>query len=250
MSDGKNFTMSLNEILFSLTLQIMGVMMIYIKWMFCPTKTKEAHMRAWKTEHCEKIENCINEYRAEYRITPSNREISRQTGIPTTTVDRYLKHMTELGILEYDSTRRITTREDRKRSRINDRIPLVGHIACGTPMLAEENIEEYISLPDSLIGKGDFFALRAEGQSMIDAGICNGDIVLIRQQEDAQPGQIIAALVDEETATLKRYRPKPDLHLVELEPANPEYKTQVIDLEQRPFSIQGIAVMIIRRLEN
>ena len=67
---------------------------------------------------------------------------------------------------------------------------------------------------------------------------------------DAQPGQIIAALVDEETATLKRYRPKPDLHLVELEPANPEYKTQVIDLEQRPFSIQGIAVMIIRRLEN
>ena len=105
-------------------------------------------------------------------------------------------------------------------------------------------------MPDSLIGKGDFFALRAEGQSMIDAGICNGDIVLIRQQEDAQPGQIIAALVDEETATLKRYRPKPDLHLVELEPANPEYKTQVIDLEQRPFSIQGIAVMIIRRLEN
>jgi repressor LexA len=158
--------------------------------------------------------------------------------------------MTELGILEYDSTRRIATREDLKRSRINDRIPLVGQIACGSPMLAEENIEEYISLSESLIGKGDFFALRAEGQSMINAGINNGDIVLIRQQNDAQPGQIIVALVDEETATLKRYRPNPRLHCVELEPANPEYKAQIIDLKHRSFSIQGIAVMIIRHLEN
>lgn len=207
-------------------------------------------MRSWKTEYYEKIENCINESRAEHRVTPSNREISRQTGIPSTTVDRYLKRMTELGILEYDSTRHITTRSDKKRSRINDHIPLLGQIACGSPMLAEENIEEYICLPDSLIGKGNFFALHAEGQSMIDAGINNGDIVLIRQQDVAEPGQIIAALVDDETATLKRYRPRPDLHCVELEPANPNYETQVIDLMQRPFSIQGVAVMIIRQLAN
>lgn len=207
-------------------------------------------MWEWKTEYYDKIEKCINDYRAEYRTTPSNREISRQTGIPSSTVDRYLKRMTELGILEYSGARKITTRSDRKRSRINDHIPLIGQIACGTPMLAEENIEEYISLPDSLIGKGDFFALRADGQSMINAGINDGDIVLIRQQEEAQQGQIIAALVDEENATLKRYYPKPELHCVELEPANPDFETQTIDLEQRPFSIQGVAVMIIRHLDN
>ena len=98
------------------------------------------------------------------------------------------------------------------------KIPLVGTIACGEPILAEENIEEYISIPKSLSGD---FALTCKGDSMINARIFDGDIVYIRQQQTVENGQIAAVLIDGE-ATLKRVKLYDD-HIV-LEPENPMYK--------------------------
>lgn len=101
------------------------------------------------------------------------------------------------------------------------RIPLVGSIACGSPILAEENIEEYISIPKDLSGD---FALTCKGDSMINARIFDGDIVYIRQQDTVENGEIAAVLIDNE-ATLKRVRLFDD-H-ISLEPENPMYKPLV-----------------------
>lgn len=98
------------------------------------------------------------------------------------------------------------------------KIPLVGAIACGDPILAEENIEEYVSIPKDLAGD---FALTCKGDSMINARIFDGDIVYIRQQDTVESGEIAAVLIDGE-ATLKRVRLFPD-HII-LEPENPMYK--------------------------
>ena len=103
-----------------------------------------------------------------------------------------------------------------------------------------------MDLPESWVGTGQFFALHANGESMKDIGINNGDIVIIRQQETAEPGQIIVALVDESSATLKRYYPRLEDQVVELRPENDAFETQIIDLRERAFAIQGIAVKVLK----
>lgn len=206
-------------------------------------------MRPWKQEYFEKIEHCIDEYSAEYGKMPTIREIEQQTGIPNSTVSRYLRHMNEQGMLSYTGRGQIKTQAVEKTIRSAKRTPIVGTIACGTPMLAEQNIEEYVKLPETWTGQSDCFILHAHGDSMINVGIDDGDLVVIRQQPDAEPGQIIAARVGDE-ATLKRYRPLPEKNCVELIPENDSLAPQMIDLTEQDFSVQGIAVMVIKRLQN
>lgn len=99
-------------------------------------------------------------------------------------------------------------------------IPLVGSIAAGVPITADQQIEETLPLPESLVGKGDLFMLKVKGESMIDAAICDGDYVVIRQQKDAQNGDIVAAMIDGE-ATVKTFSRKSG-HIWLL-PANPDF---------------------------
>ena len=84
-------------------------------------------------------------------------------------------------------------------------VPVVGDIAAGTPIAAEEHVDDVLKLPRGLTGRGNVFGLRVRGESMIDAAICDGDIVVVRQQSEAHSGQIVAAMIDEE-ATVKVYR--------------------------------------------
>lgn len=120
-------------------------------------------------------------------------------------------------------------------------VPLLGNVACGVPKFAEGNIEEYVRLPISLFGRGDFFLLRASGDSMIEAGIDDGDLVLIRQQDTADPGQIVVALMEDE-ATLKRFYPEPGRHRVRLHPENRRMKDIVVE----NCIIQGVAVKVLK----
>ena len=124
-----------------------------------------------------------------------------------------------------------------------DTVPLLGTIACGIPKLAEENIESYMRLPAALFGKGPFFMLRAWGDSMVNAGIEDGDLVLIRQQSTARPGQIVVALTGEE-ATLKRYYPAPLQHRIRLQPENEHMEPIYV----RDCLIQGVALKVIKEL--
>ena len=203
-------------------------------------------MRTRDPHKFDLVEKFIDGYKAEHGKAPSTYEIADGTRLSKTTVVSYLKWMKEDGRIDYNGARGYMTQRDRKSSRRVPGIPVVGDIACGLPLLAEENIEEYVDLPQSWVGSGQFFALHANGESMRNIGINNGDIVIIRQQDTAETGQVVVALVDDNTATLKRYYPNPENQIVELRPENDDFDTQVINLKERSFAIQGIAVKVLK----
>ncbi len=118
-------------------------------------------------------------------------------------------------------------------------VPVVGDIAAGTPISAVEHVDDLLKLPRELTGRGNVFGLRVRGNSMVDAAICDGDLVVVRQQQEAYSGQIVAAMIDEE-ATVKVYRRR-NGHVF-LEPRNPEY--DVIDGDNAV--VLGIVVSVLR----
>jgi repressor LexA len=122
-------------------------------------------------------------------------------------------------------------------------VPLMGRIAAGVPISAIQNHSQDIGVPPDLIGKGEHFALEVNGDSMIDAGINDGDIVIVRRCDTAENGDIIVALVEKEEATLKRLRKKGAS--IALEAANPAYETRIFGPDQ--VDIQGKLVGLIRR---
>ncbi len=135
---------------------------------------------------------------------PSVREICAAVGLrSTSTVHAHLNHLEEQGLIRRDSTKpRALEVLDGSHARGRS-VPLVGRVTAGMPILAIENIEDYITLPQSVLGRDDIFCLRVQGESMIDAGILDGDIVVLRQQDSAENGEIVVAMVEDE-ATLKR----------------------------------------------
>lgn len=190
------------------------------------------------------IENYINDYKEKNSGgSPSVREMAEALGVNYSTVSRYLKQMREEGIVEYDGHRNITTREGKITHEASLKVAVLGSVACGVPRFAEENIEEYVRLPISLFGSGDFYILRAVGNSMIGAGIDEGDLVLVRQQNYADAGQIVVALMEDE-ATLKRYYPEPENKRVRLHPEN----DSMSDIYVNECLVQGVAVKVIKNL--
>ena len=122
-------------------------------------------------------------------------------------------------------------------------LPLYGKIAAGLPIEALQNPSEHIGVPPSMLGNGDHYALTIEGDSMIDAGILDGDTVIIQQSDRADNGSIVVALVDDEEATLKRLRRKGES--IALEPANAEHETQIFGPDR--VKVQGKLVGLLRR---
>jgi repressor LexA len=121
------------------------------------------------------------------------------------------------------------------------RVPLLGQIAAGTPILADQHVEDELTLPQSLVGRGTLFALRVKGDSMIDAAICDGDMVVVRQQQTAENGDIVAAMIDDE-ATVKVLRT--DGRNVDLLPRNPAYSI----IPGNNAVILGKVVSVLRRV--
>ncbi len=139
---------------------------------------------------------------------PSVREICEATGLKSTsTVHGHLVRLEKKGLLCRTSMRprAITVADDHKKFKpeVID-VPIVGRVTAGTPIEAIENIEDYISLPKSMLSEGVHYVLAVQGESMIDAGIMDGDYVVVRKQETAYNGEIVIAMIDNE-ATVKRY---------------------------------------------
>jgi repressor LexA len=122
-------------------------------------------------------------------------------------------------------------------------LPLLGKIAAGTPIAAIQHEQERLFVPESMLGKGDHYVLEIEGDSMIEAGILNGDLVVIRRGDTATNGEIVVALVEGEEATLKRLRRKGGS--IALEPANRNYETRIFGPDQ--VEVQGKLVGLMRR---
>lgn len=199
-------------------------------------------MRRRNVELMNRIIEFTEQYYLENSSSPSVRTIADRFGIGVSTAYRYLLEMDERGLITYDGKRISNDRIEKLNSNSGViRAAVVGSIACGIPNLAEENVEEYVSLPRSMFGDGEFFILRANGESMIDAGIETGDLVVIRKQACAEDGQIVVALVEDE-ATLKRlYR---DKGKVRLHPENRAMDDIIVD----DCIIQGVAVKVIKNL--
>ena len=187
------------------------------------------------------IEKFVSDYSDQTGISPTMQEVADGVGSSKATVQRYITQMCEDGIINYSGWRTMTSTKTKMQA---VRVPVLGRIACGIPKFAEENIEEYVRLPVALFGKGNFFILRAYGDSMIEAGIDDGDLVLIRQQNTADEGQIVVALMEDE-ATLKRFYPEPENHRIRLHPEN----SRMDDIYVDNCEIQGVAVKVLKDLE-
>ena len=186
------------------------------------------------------IAKYVCNYTDDSGICPTMQEIADAVGVSKATVHRYITQLCEDGVIDYSGVRSITSTKAKVQV---VRVPVLGRIACGIPKFAEENIEEYVKLPVALFGHGDFFLLRAYGDSMVEVGIEDGDLVLIRQQNYAERGQIVVALVEDD-ATLKRYYPEPEKNRVRLHPENSRMEDIYVDSCQ----IQGVAVKVIKDL--
>jgi repressor LexA len=124
-------------------------------------------------------------------------------------------------------------------------VPIVGRVRAGEPLLAIENIEGYINLDRSLVSSGDVFLLRVQGDSMIEAHIQDGDFALVKPQPNAENGEIVVALIEDE-ATIKRIFKKRDL--IRLEPANPKMEPIVVKKGEKKITIVGKVVGIFRKI--
>ncbi|MGI9601892.1 MAG: transcriptional repressor LexA [Acidimicrobiales bacterium] len=183
---------------------------------------------------------------------PSVREIGEAVGLTSpSTVHSHLATLQKLGYLRRDPTkpRAIEVHWDSNSGAVVDRrpvnhVPLVGDVAAGTDVLASENIEETMPIPADLTGDGDLFMLRVRGDSMVDAGIFDGDFVVARSQPDADPGDIVVAGIPGDEATIKTYRRKGTN--VVLEPHNEALEPMVFPAAD--VSIYGRVVTVLRKL--
>lgn len=170
----------------------------------------------------KQIINYIKETLRSKGYPPSVREIGEAVGLSSSsTVHTHLSKLEELGFIKRDPTkpRAIEVLDEAPwRQKAITAVPLVGRVTAGQPILAVENIEETYPLPVDLIGTEDVFMLSVEGESMINAGILNGDYILVREQNYANNGDIVVALIDEEAATVKRFFKEKDC--IRLQPEN------------------------------
>ena len=189
----------------------------------------------------DRIITFVNDFYRDNRRSPTGRQIAAATGIPLTTVQRMLKTMAENGDIDYDG-RTIVTDVSVKGSEEMATVGIIGSIPCGNLTLEEEAVEEIVQLPVSLFGKGNLFLLHASGDSMTGAGIDDGDLVLIRKQEEARNGDIVVAFIEGEGNTLKRYQKYGNT--IFLHPENPKYT----DIPLKNCKIQGVAISVIKQL--
>jgi repressor LexA len=183
---------------------------------------------------------------------PSVREIGSAVGLASTsTVQAHLNTLQKQGYLHRDPTkpRALEVRYDATSGAAieSDRtqlVPLVGDIAAGTNVIASENVDELLPLPESFTGKGNLFMLRVRGESMVDAGILDGDYVVVRQQPDAIAGDIVAAGIPGGEATVKTFSRRGDE--IALLPANQHMSPLVFPASE--VNIYGKVVTVLRRL--
>jgi repressor LexA len=200
-------------------------------------------MRSKSTELMSQIREYIERYFDRYSSTPTVREIAGAMHISTSSSHRYLVAMAERNMLSYENGVLSTAKIEMMTPQVNH-AAIVGSIPCGTPEEKEAQIEEYLPLSVSVFGSGSFYVLRASGNSMIDAQIDDGDLVIIREQEKANLGDIVVALTDEEKNTLKRLCYDQENGSYYLHPENKELD----DIYVKKLRVQGIATHVIKAL--
>ena len=200
------------------------------------------------TKRQQEIFDFIKKYSAKYGYPPTVRDIGKAVGLASSsTVHAHLANLEKVGLLRRDPSKpraieMLDKAADAVKSVVRQNgLPLVGHVAAGVPILAEENIEEYVAVPELAGGEEGEYVLRVRGESMKDAGILPGDYVVVRPQDTARDGEIVVALVGEE-ATVKRFFRESD-H-VRLQPENETMEP----IRSREVRVLGRVVGVFRQV--
>jgi repressor LexA len=197
------------------------------------------------TKRQREIFDYISRYLKDHGYPPTVREIGKAVGLTSSsTVHAHLSKLESLGVVKRDPSKPRALEvmvQKAKRAVRSPGLPLVGQVAAGEPILAEENIEEYLEVPDIVGGEDGDYVLRVRGESMKDAGILEGDFVVVHPTETARDGEIIVALLGEE-ATVKRFFREKDQ--VRLQPENKSMKP----IRTREVTILGRVVGVFRRV--
>jgi len=202
------------------------------------------------TKRQQEIFEFIKRYSENNGYPPTVRDIGKAVGLASSsTVHAHLANLEKLGLLRRDPTKpRAMELLDRAaagvRGFVKPGLPLVGQVAAGAPLLAEENVEDYIATPSVAGGDDGEYLLRIKGQSMKNAGIIDGDLVVVRPQETASDGEIIVALLEEE-ATVKRFFREGD-H-IRLQPEN-ETMDPILVTDETNVRILGRVVGLMRSM--
>jgi repressor LexA len=204
------------------------------------------------TKRQQEIFDFIRKYSAKYGYPPTVRDIGKAVGLASSsTVHAHLANLEKIGLLRRDPSKpRAIELLDRAVGNAVDSVrgifpseglPVLGSVAAGQPMLAEENIEEYVSIPDIAGGREGEYLLRIRGDSMVEAGILEGDHVVVHPQDTARDGEIVVALLGEE-ATVKRYFKEPD-H-IRLQPENQTMEP----IRSKEVKVLGRVVGLLRQV--
>lgn len=202
------------------------------------------------TERQQQVLDYIRDIVAERGYPPSVREIGEAVGLSSpSSVHAQLNSLVQAGMIKKDPSKPraiVIIEEPATVTDIDDRhmrnVPILGRIAAGTPILAAEHIDEVMPLPTELVGDGPVFLLEVKGDSMVDAGIHEGDLVAIHKQSDARDGEIVACLIDGEEATVKRLQRRDGK--VYLHSENPAYEPMVFS---DGVELIGKVVSVLRR---
>ena len=195
-----------------------------------------------------KIRDFINAYTRDRMRSPSIREIAEGTGISRAMVQRYMAAMRDGGEIDY-GRRSVSTDFTRRLDTDTVLAMKIGAISCGVPKEPYPDAYEYVALPRSLVGEGEFYIVEAAGDSMVDAGIDDGDLVVVRRQSDAPDGAIAVVLVDSAETTLKRFFRLSDRQAFRLHAENRSYTGEMRDRIVTSAEIQGVAVKIIKSVK-
>lgn len=187
--------------------------------------------------------NLIKRHIEETGYPPTRADIAGELGFKSpNAAEEHLKALARKGAIEIipGTSRGIRLPES------HTGIPVVGRVAAGNPILAEENIEDYCEVPPNLFHPAADYFLRVHGYSMKDIGIMDGDLLAVHRVSDANNGDIVVARIEDEV-TVKRFKRTRSRYQIQLLPENPEFKPIEVDLRDQDFAIEGISVGVIRQ---
>lgn len=195
------------------------------------------------TSRQEQVLNLIKQYAEETGYPPTRAEIARLLGYKSANAaEEHIKALARKGAIEIipGASRGIKLPETQTG------IPIIGRVAAGNPILAQEHIEDYCNIPHQFFNPSADYFLRVKGMSMKDIGILDGDLLAVHATNQARNGQIVVARIDDEV-TVKRFKKTNQNSVIELYPENPEFDVITVDMRKQEFSIEGLSVGVIRR---
>ncbi|MBX2808717.1 MAG: transcriptional repressor LexA [Cellvibrionaceae bacterium] len=196
------------------------------------------------TSRQQQVLDLIKRYMTETGFPPTRAEIAAELGFRSANAaEEHLRALARKGTIEMVPG---TSRGIRLPEEASPGIPIIGRVAAGNPILAEEHIDDYCQLDPNLFSPAADYFLKVHGESMIDAGILDGDLLAVHRINQARNGQIIVARIENDV-TVKRFRRHTNSAVIQLIAENPDYEPIEVDLRDHNFSIEGLSVGVIRQ---